>query len=180
MERSPYAGHDVCRAARKHVEPSPHWPQECIMFGYTPPKEEVPKMTESLDQFRTRYDADDNVWWTTDSGDQQNLFEEALARIDDLSYRLRAFKFMLDREAMKNIRANNVVNKHMYKSGKIDQDATVPVMELLEASRGEYVDPPEGWVDFGTHAAYDVVPPLEFSLELDHDGLPMWERPVQP
>lgn len=38
-----------------------------------------------------------------------------------------------------------------------------------------WVDPPEGWVPFGTHA-YPHAPPLEFSEELDDGGTPKWER----
>lgn len=38
--------------------------------------------------------------------------------------------------------------------------------------------PPDGWVQFGTHAGDSPVPPLEFSAEVGEDGLPLWERPV--
>ena len=36
-------------------------------------------------------------------------------------------------------------------------------------------EPPSGWLAFGTHIDYPGVK-LEFSEELDEDGLPLWER----
>lgn len=165
-EHNPYTGHDVCRAARKHVEPSPHWAQECVMFGYNPPKEEVPKMPMTYEQLRAAVEAEHG--------------KEGVDLLDDLQYRLRAFKWMLDRETMKNIRVSNVFGTyyHGVKGNLNDEKAMVPLSELADALHTPYVDPPEGWVEFGTHAGYDPVPPLQFSLELDDMGLPMWERAV--
>lgn len=39
-----------------------------------------------------------------------------------------------------------------------------------------YQEPPEGWFTFGHHADQPAVV-LEFSSEVDEDGLPLWERP---
>lgn len=39
-----------------------------------------------------------------------------------------------------------------------------------------YLPPPPGWFTFGTHVDSDVS--LEFSKELDEDGLPFWEKPL--
>jgi hypothetical protein len=39
-----------------------------------------------------------------------------------------------------------------------------------------YIEPPKGWYIFGTHV--DVIVMLEFSEEVDNDGLPKWERPI--
>ena len=39
-----------------------------------------------------------------------------------------------------------------------------------------YETPPEGWLDFGAHAALDEVPKLSFSERLGDDLLPLWER----
>ena len=41
-----------------------------------------------------------------------------------------------------------------------------------------WVQPPNGWYAFGTHAGWDEVPPLEFSDETGEDGLPLFERPA--
>lgn len=38
------------------------------------------------------------------------------------------------------------------------------------------MQPPDGWLPFGTHAALLVVPLMEFSDEEGEDGLPLWER----
>lgn len=38
----------------------------------------------TLSRFIAEYDADDNVWWTLDSGEHQRLFELAVARIGKL------------------------------------------------------------------------------------------------
>lgn len=40
----------------------------------------------------------------------------------------------------------------------------------------EHARPPAGWHPFGTHAALDVMPPLECSEAEGEDGLPLWER----
>ena len=37
--------------------------------------------------------------------------------------------------------------------------------------------PPVGWFAFGTHI--DRPGPLEFSVELDETGMPLWERPAR-
>lgn len=37
-------------------------------------------------------------------------------------------------------------------------------------------DPPEGWLQWGTHAALESVPELEFSEQVGEDGFPLWER----
>jgi hypothetical protein len=39
-----------------------------------------------------------------------------------------------------------------------------------------YITPPDGWFTYGSHIEYSA--PLEFSEELDSDGLPLFERPV--
>lgn len=41
----------------------------------------------------------------------------------------------------------------------------------------DYVPPPEGWFDFGTHVLSPDVR-LEFSEEVGEDGIPRWERPL--
>lgn len=39
---------------------------------------------------------------------------------------------------------------------------------------------PEGWFPFGFHADHRPVPRLEFSVEEDEVGDPLWERPLDP
>jgi hypothetical protein len=41
-----------------------------------------------------------------------------------------------------------------------------------------YYPPPEGWVTFGTHAAFPRTVRVEFSEELDEEGFPKWERAI--
>jgi hypothetical protein len=43
-----------------------------------------------------------------------------------------------------------------------------------------YREPPEGWLQFGTHAVLPIVPPLLFSEERDEVGDPLWERALTP
>lgn len=133
-------------------------------------------MTEPLDEFRARYEADDNVWWMTECGDHMNLFDAACERIDDLNYRLRAFKFMLDRETAKTTRLINVIRQ----ADGLDphEPALITTDQVRDALRSPYAPPPEGWEDFGTHANDEPVPELRFSLELHDDGLPLWEQVV--
>jgi hypothetical protein len=38
--------------------------------------------TPELDEFRARYNADDNEWWRIDCGHHQNLFEAACDEVD--------------------------------------------------------------------------------------------------
>lgn len=40
-----------------------------------------------------------------------------------------------------------------------------------------YVEPPPGWFTFGTHVNEPGVE-LEFSVELDDEFFPLWERPI--
>lgn len=129
-------------------------------------------MTEDLDSFRERYDADSNVWWMTDCGDHMNLFDAACERLDDQAYRLRAFKFMLDRETMKVTRVVNELRLATANGEPMRTDV------LRAALAVPYPDPPEGWEYMGTHANDDPVPELRFSLETDDGGLPLWEQVV--
>lgn len=48
----------------------------------------------------------------------------------------------------------------------------------LDEMSSDYVPPPEGWFDFGTHV--DIPGPLEFSSEVDESGVPRWERLYPP
>lgn len=53
-----------------------------------------------------------------------------------------------------------------------------PVQCRFESDGGyvkEWIDPPEGWLIFGSLSDYPGE--LEFSAERDEDGFPLWERP---
>jgi len=45
------------------------------------------------------------------------------------------------------------------------------------AARQSLTTPPDGWFPFGSHVDWDG--PLEMSVEVGEDGLPLWERHVQ-
>lgn len=48
--------------------------------AYVPPKDGDP--TPDLDTFLVAYALDDNHWWRLSCGHHQNLFEEAVARME--------------------------------------------------------------------------------------------------
>jgi hypothetical protein len=47
-----------------------------------------PDVTPKLDDFLVEYEADDNVWWRLACGHHQNLFEEAVERMQAAERRL--------------------------------------------------------------------------------------------
>lgn len=47
-----------------------------------------------------------------------------------------------------------------------------------EVKRLREFTPPDGWVQFGTHANCRPRAQIEMSTEVGEDGLPLWERPV--
>jgi len=53
------------------------------------------------------------------------------------------------------------------------------VAQVVEDPMTEFREPPVGWYTFGTHAGPDAAPEMEFSVETDDVGDPLWERPVQ-
>lgn len=48
------------------------------------------EVTPPLDEFLSRYAEDDNEWWRLSCGHHQNLFEEAVERIEELQALLQA------------------------------------------------------------------------------------------
>lgn len=73
-------GYLLWRAAKENIERRQRlqWP---VSVQAAVEHEGAP--TPSLDDFRTVYDVDDNVWWLLNCGHHQNLLDEALARLDD-------------------------------------------------------------------------------------------------
>lgn len=51
--------------------------------------------TPPLAEFEAAYAEDDNLWWRTDDGHHQNLFEAALEERDELRERLRRLELLL-------------------------------------------------------------------------------------
>lgn len=49
-------------------------------------------MTETVDDFRDKYEQDDNIWWEKQCGDHQNLFDAACDEIDTLRDIIRALE----------------------------------------------------------------------------------------
>lgn len=48
----------------------------------------TPDVSPSLDEFLERYEYDDNEWWRLACGHHQNLFEEAVSRMQAAERRL--------------------------------------------------------------------------------------------
>lgn len=48
----------------------------------------VPDVSPPLDEFLKRYEHDDNEWWRIPCGDHQNLFDEAVERMQAAERRL--------------------------------------------------------------------------------------------
>jgi|GEM_PF-5438206 len=54
--------------------------------------------TAPLVEFVEAYSVDDNLWWKTDCGHHQNLFEEACDRLEVALSKLEAIRRVLDTE----------------------------------------------------------------------------------
>jgi hypothetical protein len=57
---------------------------------------------------------------------------------------------------------------------EVTRDAYLAINGLLNALDAF---PPDGWFPFGSHAAYPWIG-IEFSPDVDGDGMPRWERPM--
>lgn len=66
------------------------------------------KPTISLDAFLPVYDENDNVWWTLDPGDHQNLFDEAIKQLAQAREREREARI----EAFNAINANRLLQEN--------------------------------------------------------------------
>ena len=58
----------------------------------------VPDVTPPLDDFLREYEQDDNCWWRMACGHHQNLFEEAVERMQAAERRLGVSPSATERE----------------------------------------------------------------------------------
>jgi multidrug efflux pump subunit AcrA (membrane-fusion protein) len=74
-------------------------------------------VSDPLEEFRKKYEADDNEWWRLSAGEKQRLFEEALDRITEMEAEL-------EREIEGSLKANDINNQRIIKA-----DARIAYLE---------------------------------------------------